>query len=375
MATDYALTTKQDQQVALVDENGTPVPLTPVPLSGANPGADPVFVYRPGGVAGGNVYTTWASLMAAVALVAGPKFIDVDQSIAAPAIPAGTWNLDNCTLTQRSNVPGVLLGGQLTFGAGAKLDPAIVYLRLQGQLGLVNNSGAVVWTTGAVAPIPTLIIEEDSFITGQAGAAFIDVAQGTFQVLCADAGSGVGDTVSAAITVAAGATLNALSNSGAGFVQNAVAGAGTWNLSLGAGGLLVHPQGILPAITYSPVPQVIEAQNLGGLGPAAPVSWTPPGQTIQRSSSGKVRVSGSIAVTGAVGDVVFTLVRDLGGANVTIATQDVSADAGGKAQCTLAIIDTLPDGLAHSYSIVATNAATPLSVAANRANLSADELT
>jgi hypothetical protein len=60
----------------------------------ANPGA--TFVFRPGGIAGANVYTDWPSLMAARAQIQGQAWIQIDDSIVSPAtVPAGAWNLDN----------------------------------------------------------------------------------------------------------------------------------------------------------------------------------------------------------------------------------------------------------------------------------------
>lgn len=52
------------------------------------------LVFRPGGVQGGNVYTIWADLMAALALVQGFKMIQFDNSIVSPCvIPAGVWDM------------------------------------------------------------------------------------------------------------------------------------------------------------------------------------------------------------------------------------------------------------------------------------------
>src|SRR5688572_10949123 len=57
----------------------------PTVISGNN------FVFRPGGVDGGNVFTTWAPLVAAMALVQGYKTLQFDNSIAPCVIPAGVW--------------------------------------------------------------------------------------------------------------------------------------------------------------------------------------------------------------------------------------------------------------------------------------------
>jgi hypothetical protein len=56
-------------------------------------GATPTLVFKPGGTAGGIIYTTWANLMTARNGIAGPVTIIIDDTITTPAvIPAGTWN-------------------------------------------------------------------------------------------------------------------------------------------------------------------------------------------------------------------------------------------------------------------------------------------
>jgi len=49
-------------------------------------------IWRPGGVAAGNVVTTWADVMAAVTAVNGAITVYVDSSIAAATVPAGSYN-------------------------------------------------------------------------------------------------------------------------------------------------------------------------------------------------------------------------------------------------------------------------------------------
>jgi hypothetical protein len=70
--------------------------ITP-PSPGGNGGVTSSFVYAPGGVAGDNVYTTWASLWAAVAATKGDKVIDIQGTqYQAFVIPAGTYSTDGC---------------------------------------------------------------------------------------------------------------------------------------------------------------------------------------------------------------------------------------------------------------------------------------
>lgn len=50
-------------------------------------------VWRPGGVTAGNVYATWAEVVAAVAALNGYITVGVDTSLAAAVIPLGAWDL------------------------------------------------------------------------------------------------------------------------------------------------------------------------------------------------------------------------------------------------------------------------------------------
>ena len=51
------------------------------------------LVWRPGGVTAGNVYATWAEIVAVVATLNGDITIALDDSLAAAVIPAGNWDL------------------------------------------------------------------------------------------------------------------------------------------------------------------------------------------------------------------------------------------------------------------------------------------
>src|SRR5574342_1329257 len=58
------------------------------------------FVFRPGGVQEGNVYTSWPDLFAAMSVVQGWKTIQFDDTIVSPCvIPAGTWDMTDVEWT------------------------------------------------------------------------------------------------------------------------------------------------------------------------------------------------------------------------------------------------------------------------------------
>jgi hypothetical protein len=115
-------------------------------------GAGAAFVYQPGGAASGNVYTSWALLMAAHALVTGPRIIEFDNSSAECSIPAGTWDLGNeTTLTARwfgqGNETRVLME------AGAVFANASI---IEGGITIYSRSNAAIfsftsWADGSSA--------------------------------------------------------------------------------------------------------------------------------------------------------------------------------------------------------------------------------
>jgi hypothetical protein len=77
---------------ALVFQNGQWEPGVPSAAGGAGVGLE--VIYRPGGVAMDNVYTTWPTAYAAAAAQQGPVTIGVDDSIVSPApVAAGTWDM------------------------------------------------------------------------------------------------------------------------------------------------------------------------------------------------------------------------------------------------------------------------------------------
>lgn len=145
----------------------------PTVISGNN------FVFRPGGVDGGNVFTTWAPLVAAMALVQGYKTLQFDNSIAPCVIPAGVWDMTQVEwLGYFTGAGGV--GPSVTISDGA----AFTNLRkIGGELGVINAN--TVAAPIVIAPLPgaAAVFEFGSGITGDfpqlnntGGAPFIDIS-------------------------------------------------------------------------------------------------------------------------------------------------------------------------------------------------------
>jgi hypothetical protein len=107
------------------------------------------FVYRPGGTASANVYTTWPTYYAALNAAAPvsaqghrpPTTLQVDDSIVSPAVvPAGAYNLDGVTLTSTSSFANVNGGSILSLSNGVTLSWG--YLRIQGWLAVAYEGTA-----------------------------------------------------------------------------------------------------------------------------------------------------------------------------------------------------------------------------------------
>lgn len=75
------------------------------------------IIWRPGGVAGGNVFTTWASAFAAAMLVNDVTTIYVDNSIAPAIVPPGTYDGQGMLLLAQFGVNAT----QMTIADGATL--------------------------------------------------------------------------------------------------------------------------------------------------------------------------------------------------------------------------------------------------------------
>ncbi len=117
-----------------------------------------LFLYRPGGIAGGNVFTDWASLMKAIGSQEGRKILEFDDSEGLCAIPNGKWDMKDVMWAgygPRTGATSYVVG---TIGAGLKVGdlPAVprTFVMIEsgtqfsnlrmigGQLTIVNKATA-----------------------------------------------------------------------------------------------------------------------------------------------------------------------------------------------------------------------------------------
>ena len=112
-----------------------------------------VLVFRPGGVAEDNVYTSWPAIVAALSAIEGTKVLQFDDSIVSPVvIPPGVWDMTSVEwFALYENTTGDLV--QVQVGDGIT-DATFINLRqISGKLAItnLNNTTApvTVLTTGA----------------------------------------------------------------------------------------------------------------------------------------------------------------------------------------------------------------------------------
>jgi hypothetical protein len=115
-----------------------------------------LFVFRPGGMPGDNVFTDWLSLMNAMSVVDGRKILEFDDSVTSPCkIPPGQWTMKDVMWAGFGPRPGVprttvailrgaeftdlrMIGRQITIVNLAESSP-FPSVRFQQQTGPCTN--------------------------------------------------------------------------------------------------------------------------------------------------------------------------------------------------------------------------------------------
>ena len=108
--------------------------------AGGGGGGGNVIVFQPGGTAGSNVYTTWATAYAALIAIKGFRILDVDISFGAAVVPAGAYTVGPDTLFRAAFTDGFTT---LTISEGATFD----------TIAMLDN--LVITATNTATPIVT----------------------------------------------------------------------------------------------------------------------------------------------------------------------------------------------------------------------------
>lgn len=351
----------------------------------------PTFVFQPGGTAGGNVYTAWASLMASVALTPGPKWIVIDTAFGAATVTAGTWNVEQCTFRGATGRTQTILG----FATGAVL--VWTELTLEQSVRFVNNGTGNVTTQAVAGWILYLHASNIQSAAAPAVPWLRASANGTIQTF--DAGS-VGDATHNVVTVDAGVTVISQNLGDGSTLAHAYGGLGAVSPQLDDAGGFSATQDISTvnatflfslatqlsytpgtAGNWNPVPAVasaaldqlaasnhVSATGNTGTGGAAVTVTT---GNITKAKNGLMQVSASCLLTtsAAASTLTLQLKRDAGniGTAKTLVVPATGIPAG--IDCTIDFIDTAPDNAAHTYTLSVSVSAGTLTVAANSAQI------
>jgi len=180
-------------------------------------GAFSTFVFRPGGVQAGNVYTSWAPLLAAVAPVQGPIVIQVDTSLGAAVVPTSAaqpgaiWNFGAGKNVQ---IRGSLLGGTstlLTIQDGAQFNVNATFQFT--DMFVVFQGNTALFTVPLATPKMEIRFDgpfnEGLQCTGAAAFAAATAGLGVVQVTLADAAILVSGTCFSAAGAGAQIRINA----------------------------------------------------------------------------------------------------------------------------------------------------------------------
>jgi len=169
---------------------------------GGKSGTQYAFVYRPGGVAGENVYTDVPSLYAALSSIQGNKLVLIDDSIVSPAPwPAmgggGTYNLDGVSFTSIASFTNANGGAILSLAPGVKWSFGMLTIEPWLKIMAAPQAGTSVVTVSANQEC-NLVVRYFSSIVSTTAQAFFEVKNGGFlwiDMNNADLGDGVNPVI------------------------------------------------------------------------------------------------------------------------------------------------------------------------------------
>lgn len=176
------------------------------------------FVYRPGGVAHDNVYTTWPALYAALNLAAPvspqgnrpPTLIQIDDSVVSPApvvIPAAAspYNLDGVTFVGVADINSNTGLSVLNIADGAHIQPGGILTFSSVEVHYLGTATPCILNSSA-AQISIIYCFGGGSIESDAAGVFLDVTDG-FGSITSEFGA-LGDGTHALGTATAPGILN-----------------------------------------------------------------------------------------------------------------------------------------------------------------------
>lgn len=158
---------------------------------GGGSGGGNVLVFRPGGVAVENVYTSWASLYAAYLTLNGPVTVQVDDTIAPAAMSGANLDLNRMTLV------GGVWQPTLEVPAGVTWATAPVFLN--AALTLEITSGGVVYNVTNAGTVT--ILSNGCKITNTTPNPAITIGANAFSFMDLQGDSELGDGVNPVVQI------------------------------------------------------------------------------------------------------------------------------------------------------------------------------
>jgi hypothetical protein len=212
------------------------------------------FVWKPGGVAGGNTFTSWATLAAAVMATQGLTTILVDTSLGAAVIPVGVWNFGPeqridlegsgfpvVTMADGASVSGLLrLANMELVTSGSVISPihittaaTFVVLTLD-NVSIVNGGAASAITVDGVG-VAEIFLYSGGFITGTC----LTTAGTATVIVSVDAATGINPT---SMVQSGGSTLELVPSSPSASISPTQTGTITYQFVCAPGSQLCVPQ-------------------------------------------------------------------------------------------------------------------------------------
>lgn len=359
------------------------------------------FVFRPGGTAGANVYTSFSALVTAAAAVAGPRQIEFDSSLAAITIPAGAWDFG--AYGDVTFVGAQVAGTAIAIADGATfVNPITRWVRVQatfagttvpcmaitigtyridlyeGSQWTVSGSQPLLhvsFSIGGAANVALYLNHNSALVTGDAqigGGHYdvVNVTRATLSINVHDEAAVQLDTVSetsATFVVTLDSSAAQVSQAQynmpghtlippfyalgtAATAEGYTAGTpGNWGAT--------PPTRVSDALDALAAINEVTTQNAAPIAPGANVTVVTAALT--KAKTGKVLVTGAISGTSAaVGADTINVVLARDGVTVLARMNVNSTIVGGSNlwNASFAMIDTLPDGAGHTYEILATSA-------------------
>jgi hypothetical protein len=339
------------------------------------------FVFRPGGVAGANVYTSWPAMMAAVGRVAGPKWIEIDATHATADVPAGTWNVDDCTIQGFSNTFPTL-----TFVSGAQL--AFDYVVVSNvQLGSASSTPIA----NITSPFVEIVLQQGGQLSGSPAAPFVEVQNGGSLAVLSSDGT-IGDGTNVAIATEAGGTTFLAMFVNSELAAGALGGPVPASVNITSDFINAGAQPTAPHFTdvsdssqenytpstpgnWNPTPTTVRMGldqlaapnaaplfNAAPLGPSVSVSLS---VSVTKHKSGKFLITASLSGTAAApASVLIFLQKDAAGIGGITSVE--TTGGGNNWWGSISWIDTAADDNPHTYAVLA-NSASALTVNTNQA--------